>query len=833
MVMQMSQISKKISQIIFVLTIVGLGVIVLSCASDNYQPAQLANADIQALEDLWMTSSSYIGRYKIVQEFERRKSVDGLLYCLNWVTYAPKRKSAPGQYIPTPWSSSNLQYQPGQGWRQARLKTKLNFSRKDAIQVVHALGRIKNPKAIPAFRQSVLIFQDTEFKMAVLNALQKFDSPEATSAIMESLEDPDPEIRFQALDMVNHIKSSKTMEAVLPVLLDDDANIRWKAVHTLGKIGDPRAAGRIGFLLADPDDAVRGIAENVLKKLGTSEAKIADWKQKAGQLSIDEVYRTKLAYQKAEIEKEELVKKLKSEKDLKKQLEESLKNQETAFGKQKNIVESLYEKERQLKSKQVQLDITRQQSEEYQNELQRLNLKVQSLNAELKQAKTLAATENVKEELDKTLEAKSKLEQETKNSRDKESMLREEIEGLNALAQKTRLEAEAAKKEVIALRNREKQLTTQVDELKQRLDRSMAPVLVVSKPEDGTKIESPNILLHFIAVDDKGISKINVSLNDKPVKIDHTRGIKIAKADRNEIAKKIDITQKLNLEYGQNILVISVTDTDGISKEESIKIIRVKERGDIWAIVIGINQYLNTRNLKYAVNDARAFKDYLKDYVGIPDERIFYLADQDATKSRIESLLGTTIKRKASRDDTVIIFYAGHGAVEPDPSNPDGDGFEKYLLPHDAKLKDLYSTAISMNDIKTIFMRIRADRLIFIADTCYSGASGGRTMMATKTRANLSDKFYERISKGKGRVIISSCSANEISKEDDNLKHGIFSYYMLEGLKGRADQDGDGIITVSELFSYISRKVPQASGQDQHPVKKGETEGELVIGRVK
>ena len=158
-------------------------------------------------------------------------------------------------------------------------------------------------------------------------------------------------------------------------------------MHTLGEIGDSRAAGRIGFLLSDPDKSVRGIAENVLKKLGTPEAKIADWKKKAGQLSIDEVYRTKLAYQRAEIEKQELVKKLESEKDLKKQLEESLKNQETASGKQKNLVESLYEKERQLKSKQAQLDITRQQSEEYQADLQRLNTKVQSLNAELKQAK--------------------------------------------------------------------------------------------------------------------------------------------------------------------------------------------------------------------------------------------------------------------------------------------------------------------------------------------------------------------------------------------------------------------------------------------------------------
>ena len=165
--------------------------------------------------------------------------------------------------------------------------------------------------------------------------------------------------------------------------------------------------------------------------------------------------------------------------------------------------------------------------------------------------------------------------------------------------------------------------------------------------------------------------------------------------------------------------------------------------------------------------------------------------------------------------------------------NPDGDGFEKYLLPYDARLDDLYSTAIAMEEIKKIFQRIRSDRLVFIADTCYSGATGGRTMLASKMRATLSERFFERVSRGKGRVIISACSANEISKEDDRLKHGIFSYYLLEGLRGMADQDSDGIITVSELFSFLSRKVPEASGQDQHPVRKGETEGELVIGRVK
>jgi uncharacterized caspase-like protein len=340
----------------------------------------------------------------------------------------------------------------------------------------------------------------------------------------------------------------------------------------------------------------------------------------------------------------------------------------------------------------------------------------------------------------------------------------------------------------------------------------------------------PTTMLHIVAFDDKGIRSLVVSLNDKPIEFEAARGINIV---GGALKKKIAISEKLKLHKGQNVIKISVVDSDGIAVEEAVTIFREKQRGKVWAAIIGINQYPNARNLKYAVNDALAFQYYLRDYIGVVKENIFFLSNQDATRGNIQSLLGTKLKRKASKEDTVIIFYAGHGAVETDPSSPDGDGFEKYLLPYDANLNDLYTSAISMDEVRKIFMRISADRLIFIADTCYSGASGGRTMMASKTRANLSDKFYERISKGKGRVIISSCSANEVSKEDDKLQHGIFSYFMLEGLKGQADHDGDGIITVSELFSYISRKVPEASAQDQHPVKKGETEGELVIGRVK
>jgi len=667
----------------------------------------------------------------------------------------------------------------------------------------------------------------------ILNSIKRLEAPEAIKPVSKFLDNPKFKVRWQALETLGAIKAPESIDAISMALYDQDDQIRLKVIQSLERVGHPKAIEPLSILLADDNKDVRIKAELALKKLGASKGQILDWKRKAKTITLDDLYKQKVTYQKAISEKQALQAKLKSEADVKQKLEQSLVERDLALKKKEQLVQTLYENERELKSKSTQLNIAQQQSEEYQKNLEGLSKKVQSLNEELKQAKTQKATESAREELDKALEEKSNLEQGATSSKAKESVLLKEIATLNALAEKTRQDAEDAKKELEDLRIRERQLAVQVDDLKQRLNRGIAPIVVVAKPQNDTRVKVSTTVLHVIALDDKGISQLDVVLNNQPVKLTSTRGIKLSKIDEKGENKKIDITERLELSYGANIIKITATDTDGISTEEDITIIREKDYGEVWAVVIGINQYPNVRKLKYAVNDAQAFKNYLKDYFGVPNSNIFFLTDQNATKVNIQRLLGTKLKRKASREDTVIIFYAGHGAVETDPANPDGDGFEKYLLPYDADLNDLYTTSISMDEIRKIFQRIIADRLIFIADTCYSGASGGRTMLATKTRANLSDKFFERISKGKGRVIISSSSANEISKEDDSLQHGIFTYFLLEGLKGKADNDGDGIITVSELFSYLSRKVPKASDQDQHPVRKGETEGELVIGRTK
>ncbi|MBI5969283.1 MAG: hypothetical protein HY882_15665 [Deltaproteobacteria bacterium] len=178
----------------------------------------------------------------------------------------------------------------------------------------------------------------------------------------------------------------------------------------------------------------------------------------------------------------------------------------------------------------------------------------------------------------------------------------------------------------------------------------------------------------------------------------------------------------------------------------------------------------------------------------------------------------------------MIIYLAGHGATERDASSPDEDGLEKYILPHNADPRDLYASAMPMGEMAQIFQRISSERLVFISDTCYSGASGGRTVPVLGTRANISGGFLDRLTQGKGRVILTASDANEVSVEKDELKHGVFTYYLLEALRGKGDLDGDGMITVDEVYRYVSIKVPQATGQDQHPVRKGEMIGQIILG---
>lgn len=329
-----------------------------------------------------------------------------------------------------------------------------------------------------------------------------------------------------------------------------------------------------------------------------------------------------------------------------------------------------------------------------------------------------------------------------------EARLTKLVETLGQLEEmQKKLEEERKKTDLLTEQLAEKERTEKNLLIKLEDGSKTPPVIVIASPQDESKVEINIISLVGVVEDEKGVKKIEIFINGKPIKLRSERGIRLA---GSKGPKRLDLKEKIRLDKGTNKIKVRVVDQDGLSTEKSLTVHQIERSKNVWAVVIGINDYTNIRKLKYAVNDAKLFYDYMINYNHIPSENVTLLLDQKASLVRLRSTLGTQLKNRAGKDDMVIIFFAGHGATEKDAMSPDGDGLEKYLLPYNANPKDLYATALPMNEISRIFNRIRSDRLVFIADSCYSGASGGRTIGIADIRTNISESFLDRIASGKG-----------------------------------------------------------------------------------
>jgi hypothetical protein len=356
------------------------------------------------------------------------------------------------------------------------------------------------------------------------------------------------------------------------------------------------------------------------------------------------------------------------------------------------------------------------------------------------------------------------------------------------------------------------------------------PVIAIASPSETQQVTTEQVQLLGAAASDSGVARIEFRVNGQLVKQQDKRG-----ATR---VSNTDFAEPLVLRAGKNEIAVTVIDMENQATTRALTVTRLQDSrlldpGKIWAAVIGISQYKTVSSLQYADQDALSFYDYLLNQIGVPKDNLFLLTNQQATLVNVRRTLGTELKRKAGPRDTVLIYFAGHGAPETDATSPDNDGLEKYLIVYDADPDDLYTTGLPMREVEIIFERLAAERVVFIADTCFSGATTGRTFSTGGRRAVVSEAFLTRLSHVKGRVVLAASRANEVSAERPDLQHGVFTYYLLEGLRGKADLDGDNMITIDELYNYVSQKVPAATAQNQHPVKKGEVDGQLVVGQVR
>ena len=299
-------------------------------------------------------------------------------------------------------------------------------------------------------------------------------------------------------------------------------------------------------------------------------------------------------------------------------------------------------------------------------------------------------------------------------------------------------------------------------------------------------------------------------------------------------------TQDVELQVGLNNINIRVVDSTGKEIVKEFSVLYQPKEGEKWAVVIGISEYANegVRDLTFSASDAQGVYNYLTGPGGFPKDNVVLLLNEEATLKNIKSSLGKFLKEKAMKGDLVFMYYSGHGAPELDSIDGGADGLSKYIVTHDADPDDLYSTALPMDEISRIFGRIASERVVFFIDSCYSGSAGGKTFFSDADvgkAENISDEFLKTLeSSGTGRIVITASSANEVALESNELGHGVFTYFLLEGLKGGADLNNNGFITVDEVYDYVHSEVAKESENQQHPVKmsQGQVEGEIILGNT-
>ena len=237
------------------------------------------------------------------------------------------------------------------------------------------------------------------------------------------------------------------------------------------------------------------------------------------------------------------------------------------------------------------------------------------------------------------------------------------------------------------------------------------------------------------------------------------------------------------------------------------------------AVIIGIANYLDVPRLPATVlNDARDVSAILTSdaYCGYGSHNVTLLLDGEATLARIREALHC-VARSSGPDDTVVIFFSGHGALLGDSDDP-----VSAILPVDCDERMLDSSCLSETEFSATLQQIPARRLVVLIDACHSGGAGSfKAQGQTKRQAlRFSEKSLCRLAQGAGRVLMASSRANETSLVLPGARNSVFTEHLLEILSGRGRTSGDGIIRVFDIFNHVAERVQRTVPGRQHPIFK-------------
>lgn len=236
----------------------------------------------------------------------------------------------------------------------------------------------------------------------------------------------------------------------------------------------------------------------------------------------------------------------------------------------------------------------------------------------------------------------------------------------------------------------------------------------------------------------------------------------------------------------------------------------------IWAVVTGVAQYQHMPVLKYTDDDAYQVYAFLKSPEGgaLPENQVRLLVDEDATRHNILNAMRDILLR-ADENDVVLFYFSGHG-------------LEGCFLPFDY---DGLNNKLMHEDIIGLISQSRARHKLVIADACHSGSL--LAMRSGPIDASLA-RFYQAFENSSGGLaLMLSSKGEEYSLEDGGLRSGVFSHYLIRGLKGTADFDSNKIVTIGELYTFVQQKVQTYTARAQNPILKGQFDYNMPIGMIR
>lgn len=253
------------------------------------------------------------------------------------------------------------------------------------------------------------------------------------------------------------------------------------------------------------------------------------------------------------------------------------------------------------------------------------------------------------------------------------------------------------------------------------------------------------------------------------------------------------------------------------------------ERGNRWAILIGVDEYNELRKLRFAGNDERALAEQLI-ASGFPRDQVFLIHDK-ATENKyrpfreniqkhLELVLGL-----ADQGDLVIVGFSGHGVQVEGKS---------YFCPVDTRLDDVAATSIQLDSVYAQLARSKASMKLLLVDACRNDLvpTGRRGVAVVRS---LGEFGGTKEKPPEGIMLLSSCGPGQVSLEDEKFQHGVFMHFLLQGLQGQA-ANSEGAVSLAGLYDYASlqtkKYVAREHFEHQTPALKGELTGPFEIHRV-